>query len=102
MPRLAKYARALAQYGHQEVAYIFTSGRVCAIAGAATAMESSTAARKLFMPSGYTFYRRAAKELQARQAGVEAALAHQLGVRSLGDDRAALEHDDAVGVLDGS
>src|SRR6185503_4157861 len=101
MLRRAKYARALAQYGHHDVAYIFTSGRFSAIAGEATASESSRAAMTLFMPSGYTFYRRRAEELQAGEARVQAALAHQLGVGALRDDRAALEHDDAVGVLHG-
>src|SRR4030095_12974875 len=39
------------------------------------------------------------QELQAREAGIEPALRHELGVRALRDDRAALEHHDAVGGL---
>src|SRR5678816_3680199 len=39
------------------------------------------------------------QELQPRQAGVKPALRHELGVRALRDDRAALEHHDAVGGL---
>src|SRR6187401_2704188 len=39
------------------------------------------------------------EKLQPCQAGVQPALAHQLGMRALRDDRAALEHHDAVGGL---
>src|ERR1044071_9279282 len=99
MPRREKYARALAQYGHHEVAYIFTSARCSAIAGKARFADRKSAASRTFTSLGYTFHRRRAKELQARKARVEAALAHQLGVRALRDDRAALQEDDAVGVL---
>src|SRR6185503_9744011 len=87
------------QYGHQAVAYIFTSAFCCAIAGKAKLAERRMAAARTLTPLGYTFYRRAAKELQAREARVQASLAHQLGMRSLRDDRAGLQHDDAIGVL---
>src|SRR5688572_4325824 len=39
------------------------------------------------------------QELQARKARVQAALAHELGMRALRDDSAALHHDDAIGIL---
>src|SRR5687768_16126992 len=43
----------------------------------------------------------AAKELQARKARIQAALAQQLRMAALRDDRAALEHHDALGMLHG-
>src|SRR2546425_4646184 len=43
--------------------------------------------------------RRLAEELQSGEPGVKAALAQELGMRALGDERAALQDDDAVGVL---
>src|SRR5688572_1801804 len=51
--------------------------------------------------SAMIFFISPSEELQPRQAGIEPALAHELGVRALRDDRAALEHHDAVGGLHG-
>src|SRR2546421_2250669 len=42
-----------------------------------------------------------AEELERREARIKAALAQELGVRALGDQRAALHDDDAIGVLHG-
>ena len=41
---------------------------------------------------------RVARELQRGEPRIQPALAHELGMRAFGDDRAALHDDDAVGV----
>src|SRR6185436_8396575 len=62
---------------------------VCALAGVLANSAQSAMIAFIF----------GSQELQPRQAGIESALRHQLGVRALRDDRAALEHHDPVGGL---
>src|SRR5687768_1915847 len=63
--------------------------RVCALAGRQT--DSAQIAASFLISTS--------EELEPGEARIEAALAHELRMRALGDDRAALHHHDALGVL---